>query len=326
MMKIKSAFRACVRVFEALADGLYDTLKVIRYTSGWWKGYELERIEPKLYAAAHVLEKGMSLPDVRLGYGANGLKSLYGLMDAYINADFPRDRLAFQNALGVLNAYIIYHEERGHKVERVKGRLAKYSLPCDQQLAAGTVGYSLEAYRYLAEGSFEQLAQSRYSIRAYSDEPVSQDALIKAMEIARKTPSACNRQCWRVYWVRSEKKKEQILELHNGHRGFGTTIDSFLVVTGDIKMIFGTAERNQVFVDGGLYAMSLLYALHYVGLGACAMNWCVRKKKDKKFHKILNISDSEAVVMLIATGSLPKKIRAAKSERKTVNDVLTVIE
>ncbi|MDF7807637.1 nitroreductase family protein [Pontiellaceae bacterium B12219] len=325
-VKVRSAFRTCMQIFEALADGLYDTFKVIKYTSGWWKGYELERIEPKLHAAAHVLEKGMSLPDVRLGYGASGLRSLYGLMNAYVKSGFPPNRLAYQNAISVLHAYVAYHKEREHDVNEVKKRLTQYELSCDQSLEAGTVGFPLEEYRKLATGNFEQLAQSRFSIRAYGPEPVRREDIYKAMEIARKTPSACNRQSWRVYWVRSKKKKEEILKLHNGHRGFGDTIESFLVITADIKMIFGTAERNQVFVDGGLYSMSLLYALHYVGLGACPMNWCVRYRKDKAFHRMLDIPDSEAVVMLIAVGSLPSEVIAAKSERKAVDDILKVVE
>ncbi len=42
----------------------------------------------------------------------------------------------------------------------------------------------------------------------------------------------------------------------------------------------GINERNQSFIDGGMYSMSL-YALHY--LGACPLN--LRKKKRSTFKE-----------------------------------------
>ena len=41
------------------------------------------QLESKLWAQAHVIEKGMSLPKPRLGYGQNGIKELFVFLDEY---------------------------------------------------------------------------------------------------------------------------------------------------------------------------------------------------------------------------------------------------
>lgn len=46
---------------------------------------------------------------------------------------------------------------------------------------------------------FVQLTQNRYSVREYSDKPVSQELLDKVYEVSMKTPSVCNRQATRIY-------------------------------------------------------------------------------------------------------------------------------
>lgn len=48
---------------------------------------------------------------------------------------------------------------------------------------------------------FVQLTQNRYSVREYSDKPVSQELLDKVYEVSMKTPSVCNRQATRIYQI-----------------------------------------------------------------------------------------------------------------------------
>jgi nitroreductase len=190
---------------------------------------------------------------------------------------------------------------------------------------AGVVQFQKQTYQNLAHGDFAALAGSRHSLRIFGDEAVKEDAVFSALEIARKTPSACNRQPWHVYWVRTPEAKNKLLEIQSGHRGFGAGADSFLIVTADIQSYFGVVERHQTFIDGGLYAMSLLYALHYAGLGACPLNWCVAFKTDMKLRNMFAIPDSENVIMIIAIGTLPQEIKAAKSLRKSVVDTVRSI-
>jgi nitroreductase len=312
-------------VLVAIGVYFHDAHHFLRYSHALSKRLRCRQLESKLWAQAHVIEKGMSLPEPRLGYGQAGIESLFGFCDCYLKNQFPADGIAFMNAIQVLDSYVRFHEERAYDVSDLKRRIAVYQAPCGGMLEAGRFQMSLTEYRDMATADFSKLAASRHTIRSFSGEAVPEATVLEALEISRKTPSACNRQCWRTYWVRSVAMKDRLLELQNGHRGFGDTADSFLVITADEHSFFGLMERHQSFVDGGLYAMTVMNALHYVGVGACPLNWCVMPNQDRQLHQALKIPASENVILILALGGLPSTIVAAKSVRKSVKETLEIL-
>jgi nitroreductase len=114
------------------------------------------------------------------------------------------------------------------------------------------------------------------------------------------------------------------LACQNGNRGFTEEIDKLLVVTSDLGSFVSPGERNQCWIDGGLFAMSLVYALHSLGLGTCCLNWSVEHEADRKLRQAAGIRESEAVIMMIAVGHLPEVLNVQQSPRKLVDDVLTI--
>jgi len=115
---------------------------------------------------------------------------------------------------------------------------------------------------------------------------------------------------------------QQALDWQPGNKGFGHLASRGLIVTADLQSFSGTGERNQPFVDGGMFAMSLLYALHALGLGACPLAWSMRPAQDREMRKALGIPDSEAVIMMISVGHLPDSLQVAKSHRMPIEHVL----
>src|SRR5699024_7322570 len=155
---------------------------------------------------------------------------------------------------------------------------------------------------------FEQFTYTRYSIRQYTNEQVSDKFIRKAVEIAQKTPSVCNRQSAKVYSFKDKKDKEKILKHQNGNAGFGSTASHILIVTMDLRDFRGVIERNQSYIDGGMYAMSLIYALHSLGLGTCPLNLSITNNIEDKIKKTTGISDSEVLIMMIEVGHIPKEL------------------
>lgn len=310
--------KACgVTVGVFISDGI----RFLRYSHLAKKCAGQRLLESKLWAQAHVIEKGMSLPDIRLGYGQSGINTLFSFMDDYLAQGLNCDARAYQNAIAVLHSYVGFHVQHDHDVSALEKRLAGYKKPCEQ-LGSGIVEYSKEKYRELAQGSFVDFSTSRHSVRSFGEGPVDEQLVRQALELARKSPSACNRQCWGVTWVRSQEKKEALLAIQNGSRGFGTTADSFLVISGDLNSSFGLGERRQVYVDCSLYAMCLMNALHYIGVGVCPLNWFVLPQQDKRLRAVLNLSGSHDIVLILAIGNLPKNVVVAKSVRKSVDETL----
>ena len=74
-------------------------------------------------------------------------------------------------------------------------------------------------------------------------------------------------------------------------------------------------ERNQCWIDGGMFAMSLVLGLHAQGLGTCFLNWSKSAPEDKAMRALLQLPPQEAIITLIAVGNLPRSLSVAKSVR-----------
>jgi nitroreductase len=70
--------------------------------------------------------------------------------------------------------------------------------------------------------------------------------------------------------------------------------------------------------------MSLVYALHSLGVGTCCLNFCVEKETDAALRACAGIPDSQAVIMMIAVGPLPERFAVAQSPRKRIDEVIVV--
>ena len=75
-------------------------------------------------ATSHVLEKGMSLPATRLGYGKKMLELLIKLIYQYEEKGYNRDGFEFLNAIGVLDSYSKFHEDRRYNIGDIVGTQA----------------------------------------------------------------------------------------------------------------------------------------------------------------------------------------------------------
>ncbi|WP_168432879.1 nitroreductase family protein [Pontiella sulfatireligans] len=320
-MKIYLALAKMRDKFRCWKDYQSDFKRFWHYSQTTSGGGE-SLLGAEILASSHIIERGLSLPEPRLGYGKEKIEQLIKLVQNYVSSGFDLKALAYTNALDILKAYADFHREKNHDLGDVGGKI--YELVCGKETAAGYEKIALSDWMASAKGDFKSCAMSRYSVRAYGSDPVPKEKIKEALEIARKTPSVCNRQSWKAYWIQSEDAKKRLLNLQNGHRGFGYQVDSFIIVTTDLCTFYSDLERNQSFIDGGLYTMSILYSLHYVGLGACTLNWCVRAKTDKCLKTELDIPQNENIIVVIAVGSLPDEVRAAKSVRKTVRETLVV--
>ena len=62
---------------------------------------------------------------------------------------------------------------------------------------------------------FEQLIQKRYSCRHYSPDPIEDEKFNKVLEAARLAPTAANRQPFQIIIIKTENKKDALLEIYN---------------------------------------------------------------------------------------------------------------
>jgi nitroreductase len=231
-------------------------------------------------------------------------------------------------ALNVLESYFQFNEANGFSMEVERERMRQMQIQrgvaTGCEIAGGTVELSIESAQREGKADFARMAQARHSLRNFCDEVIDPALIRRAVEIATRTPSACNRQAWHVYAFSDPARKKAIMQAQGGGRGFGESAAALLVVASDLRCFFGPNERHQAWVDGGLFSMSLLYALQYLGLGACPLNCAFHPWEEKAFRKLTGIPCYEPLIMVIAIGHMPRQFKVATSTRRSVDEILVL--
>ena len=288
------------------------------------------RVQTRLAFDIHRLEKGLSHIHFRLGFGKGVLSEISKRLVLLEKADpaYSANPL-YNQGLAALHEYQQRHEEQGYDLAQVKAMFPESIWKAAQEYkvddsAANAGSFVMESASKANNLSvdFVQLAQNRYSVREYASKPVSQDLLDKVYEVSMKTPSVCNRQATRVYQIADPEKIATALKIQGGFNGYDMP-PVLLLITSDIRAFMNIHERNEPFVDGGLFSMSLLYALEAYGLAACSLNAMFSLSQDRQTRILLNIPDYELPVMYIAVGNFPESVPVCRSTRR---DPKTIVE
>ncbi|HAZ11828.1 MAG: nitroreductase [Bdellovibrionales bacterium GWA2_49_15] len=59
---------------------------------------------------------------------------------------------------------------------------------------------------------FFKVIRSRRSVRVYSNDPVPESVMRRALDAALLAPNSSNLQCWEFYWVKNPEKKAKLVE------------------------------------------------------------------------------------------------------------------
>lgn len=308
-------------VIYAFRCWLYDISRVMKYIlkKDMWSE---SRCLAKIRLRVHVVEKGLCMPDMRPAFGKDNILELASLCERYAAFGYDRSRQGFVDAVSVLGEYGRVHRENGYALDadvtealgRVAG-LATAATPV-ASLTFGPDDYFRNA------SDFGEFASSRHSVRDFAGTEVPDSVIREAVRIAVTAPSACNRQSVRVRVASGDALKE-IASMHRGSRGFGDKADKLLLLTVDLACYFGLGERNLPYTDAGIFAMNLLYGLHSQGVAACALNWCVTPKEDKRLHTRMGIPRNEMVTLVVACGNVPdREFKVPASPRLSVDEIL----
>jgi len=274
-------------------------------------------------ADAHKIEKGLALREPRPGFGAPVVRRLVEQLERF-HRDFAPDHIT-ELAVNVLCAYARFNEEHGAGDAELAARLDQLAAAFGESHDRGRGGLvAIEREAIVQRAKLPGLAdffQSRHSIRNFDDAPVPFELVEAAVALAQRTPSVCNRQSWKAYVYVEREAAQQVLACQQGNRGFGDGAGGAIVVTSNLQTFFSYGERNQGFIDGGMFAMSLVYGLHAQGLGTCCLNWCAELSAERQLRELTGIPDHEAVIMMIAIGQLPASLHVAQSARKPLEEV-----
>lgn len=283
------------------------------------------KIESEITLRYHSLEKGFLHNPIRHRFAKQRVEELLGYIKLK-EVENHINEVQIQSAILNLCAYYELHHENKIKIsdyftkedyEQLKKKLITDLQPVKHHTSSDYFKYR--------RSDFKQFSLSRCSVREYSGEKISIDVFNKVVELANHAPTVCNRQGISVILVDNKEKLDEILLIQGGLKGYSDNLSQLIVLTSDRNYFYSIGERYQLYIDGGIYLMNLLYALHYFEIAACPAHWGMPVEADTKVQKIIGLNESEKIICLIAVGKPVDNFKTTLSLRRSYKENLRVI-
>lgn len=285
-----------------------------------------EKLLTDILMTTHAVEKAFSLHDKRKGFGVKKIASLMSNLEKYIRKYGYSEKLDVSVAL--VHRYLEYQNKDGFQSvvlddvsERLQKLMALNHLDNHIYDEAGSLVRTKDDMQKLKHVDFKELAAGRFSFRHFSGEEVPDSIIKEALDIAKKSPSACNRQAYRVH-VFGGEQKNQILSLQGGANSFYKEANKAVLITGNLNRYY-TTEMHLPYVDGSLFAMSFIYALTSLGVASIPLTMGRKMNVLKDIQSQLGIPANEVPVVLIAIGNYPDEAEVSLSHRNNVDSFTT---
>lgn len=303
----------------------YDERRFLRYSTHSYEKNKMGAIS-LIIMNYHVIEKGLTMPNMRLGFGRKRLLDLIKLCNEFIDKYGAEDP-QLKSSISIIAEYKKIHKDANYELDeeclnKIDSLLKR--APCEP---SQQIDMTRQEYFSDINAPFDLFSASRHSVRNFEGE-VSIEQLRNAISLANNAPSACNRQYVRVHCISDKKTINECLALQNGSRGFGHLADKLLIITTDLRGIW-EFEHNDLYTNAGIYIMNLCYALHKNMVAHCILSWSVPPSTDIALRKLLKssnveLNDAESVAAFIVLGGVPKCFKLARSMRRSVDETLVV--
>lgn len=321
MNRIKNLVKPVAWILLAAVGYAYDWYRFARHAGQRYRP-SANRRQYSVMKIYHRLEKSLSLSGRTPGHGRGAVHELLAFLRPLVLSGHT---LNYQEAVGlkVLSEFI--KAEAPHSDYSAQQAF----LASASDIAATEGGANIVDCVDIAKGKLADPAaffESRHSIRDFTPQAIDDACLAQAVSLAMCTPSVCNRQGWHVYRTSDRSTIAKALSLQNGNHGFSERIPTLLIVTADLNAFDTSAERYQHWIDGGMFTMSLVWALHAMGLGSCCLNWSKGVGDDVTFRKRFNITGNHTILTMMAVGNIPETVSVCASPRTPIESIITDLE
>lgn len=286
-----------------------------------------DQLSARIMYNVHAIEKGMSHEEnFRPGFGKKALSALNDSLVIYEGKKYKKDQYPYMQGRAIIYKYIKMHEALNENLDFLKNLIsAEFLVEEDIQTFVGTKVICKSDKIGNKNKNFFELSQNRYSIREFSGEKIDKHKVLSAIKMAEKTPSVCNRQGWKIYLVCDKRKIEKLLELQRGFKGYGNLPEIVLAIGVSNATFLSPVERNEAFIDGGLFSMSVLYGLEYEGVAAVPLNAMMNSKDENDIRMLIELPDAVQIVMFIAIGDMKTTTVVPVSSRRSAEEFVTII-
>ncbi len=292
----------CVR--KVLKD-----LKLLR--KGQKSNYDLIQL-------SHRLEKGLLNSDPKPLWGWDKAYRIVELLKGQV------DEFSLLTANAVLSAFLDAKSksEFNEDIEKYESFITQThykTVVCEQHGGVRTVFKPV--FTTNEQDVINRLFNSRYSCRSFDNRHVADEVVERAVQMAMRCPSACNRQPFRVYVIEPNKLAKQI-----GRDKLQYSGDRVLIITGDIRA-FSSSEMLDWIVSPSIFVGYLTLAFHSLGVGSCVVRKDLVKPSayNEAIRTLTEMDESEQIILELFIGYYKSEVQVPVSNRRNASQIIKFI-
>lgn len=169
---------------------------------------------------------------------------------------------------------------------------------------------------------FEELILKRQSDRRFMPDSVAKEDVVKCLEAARMSPSACNSQPWKFVVVDEKGKLAEMAEAAEGLGMNKFTRNVPVMVAVVLEKMNASARLGSLFKNKDYCMLDIGMAVEHfclqaadLGLGTCIMGWF----DEKRIARLLGVPRGKRIPLIIALGKPALSTR--RKVRKPLEDM-----
>jgi nitroreductase len=162
---------------------------------------------------------------------------------------------------------------------------------------------------------FEKLIETRYSSRAYTDEPVSDEDLMAVLNAARLAPTAANRQAFKLIVVHTAGREAELSRIY-GREWFVKAPIIICACGIPSENWVSQNGKNYIDVDVAIVMDHLILAAANRGLGTC---W-IAAFDPAATREVLNIPKNLEPIVITTLGHSADSIK--QKSRKAIEEII----
>ena len=101
---------------------------------------------------------------------------------------------------------------------------------------------------------YKKFIKSRHSTRNYKHKKLKIEDIKEAIDMAKYSASACNRQFIKVHYYPEGKMRQNVIDYSIGKGGLYMEGVNTFIITFDVNGLTHAGERNQGYLNAGLFA------------------------------------------------------------------------
>ena len=277
----------------------------------------LNKIGYKIIINCHSIEKGLSHFILR-PFGKKKILSIIKLLEEESKYKNYEDNFSFINGINILREYQKTYEKRNWIDKKEYKVTTKFIQNLDnlKEIKVGAYILDKEDLKKYYKFNYLDFVKSRHLIRNFKIQKLRYKDIKEAIEIAKYSPSACNRQNIKIHYYSSKKQRQNAIDYSIGKEmNISNGVNTF-IITYDFNGINSKRGRNQGYFNAGLFTMNLINTFHSKGIGSYLVHFEDNIENEEKLKKINNIPSNERITNILIVGYYDKKSFFPLSPRK----------